>query len=342
MKKSFVIIFLFANSIIHGQSGIAPYLNEVKIDSLHSYIYSLSSSKMEGREVGKKGGKIAAGYIASIFRILEMDSLRFNGYYQKFDILKLNTGETIVKNQYKSDTLQGESMQAQNVIAFIKGYQNTKETIIISAHYDHLGKINDSTFYFGADDNASGVATMIEIARILQIAAKNGAKPKRNIMFVAFDGEEKRFLGSSYFLNNIPETINSIILNINLDMLGRERHDENKYNKSVFMISGGKNNCFYKRLIRQQNKPSESLFVAKYPLPFSSIGLKSFSDHFIFAKKGIPFIHFQTGMHNDNHTIKDAPDKINYEKLTEISKLICKSIWEIANTNKKLNVKIKK
>jgi hypothetical protein len=108
------------------------------------------------------------------------------------------------------------------------------------------------------------------------------------------------------------------------------------------MISGGKNSSFYERLIRRLNKSNDSLLVTKYPLPFSNIALKSFSDHFMFTKKEIPFIHFQTGMHNDNHTINDTPDKINYRKLTEICKLLCKSIWEIANTEKKLNIRIKK
>lgn len=342
MNKIFAIIFLLTSFVVHGQTEIEPYLNEIKIDSLRSYVFTLSSTQMEGREAGKKGGKIAAGYIASIFRRLELDSINLKGYFQNFYISKYDTNINFVQYSYTRDSLQKKSMPAKNVIACIKGYQNKKETIIISAHYDHLGKTNDSTIYFGADDNASGVASMIEVARVMQIAIKDGIKPKRNIMFVAFDGEEKGMLGSGYFLNNIPDTIGSIVLNINLDMLGRNRHDENKYNKSVFMISSGKNSSFYKRLIRQLNKPSISLFVTKYPLPFSSIALKSDSDHYMFSKKGIPFVHLQTGMHNDYHTINDTSDKINYEKLTEISKLLFKSVLEIANTNKELIVKNKK
>ena len=105
-------------------------------------------------------------------------------------------------------------------------------------------------------------------------------------------------------------------------MIGRNRYDENEYNKSVFLVSSGKNNVFYKKIMLKINKSNKSLFVSKYPLPFSNIALKSFSDHFSFIKKGIPFVHLQTGMHRDYHTINDTPDKINYVKLSEISKLL--------------------
>ncbi|MDF1551054.1 MAG: M28 family peptidase, partial [Bacteroidales bacterium] len=119
-----------------------------------------------------------------------------------------------------------------------------------------------------------------------------------------------------------------------------DRHDENKYHKSVFMICDGKNSSFYKRLVRQLNVPNKNLFIKKYPLPFSNFALKSFSDHFIFSKKGIPFVHFQTGMHLDNHTVNDTPEKINYEKLMEICKLVYNFIWQVANTDKDLEVNI--
>lgn len=340
MNRLFVIVFILLNIAVHGQTEIERYSNEIKIDSVRSYVYSLSSPQMEGREVGKKGGGIAADYIASIFRRIALDSINLKGYFHNFYISKLDTGSAFIQYSYTRDSLR-KSLHAKNIIAFIEGCGNTKETIILSAHYDHLGKINDSTIFFGADDNASGVASMIEVARVMQIAVKDGLQPKRNIMFVAFDGEEKGMLGSGYFVNNIPDSIGSVVLNINLDMLGRNRHDEHKYNKSVFLICGGKSSSFYKKLIRQLNKPSKSLSVTKYPLPFSNFALKSDSDHFRFTEKGIPFVHFQTGMHKDYHTINDTPDKINYKKLTEISKLICKTIWEIANTDKRLMVNSK-
>jgi len=337
MKNILIIIFLFYNSIILAQTKISVYLQEARIDSIHSYVYNLSSSKMEGREVGKIGDKIAADYISSIFRRIGLDSIGFNGYFQKFRMNKLSSDNSNLIPQNRFDTIINRDIITQNVIGFFKGGKNTNETIVISGHYDHLGKINDSTFYAGADDNASGVASMIEIARMFQIAAKNGIIPEKNILFIAFDAEEKGMLGSSYFINNVPDTIGSIILNINLDMLGRNRRNDSKYNKIVFMIGWGKNKGYYKRKIKYQNRSNKNLFIKKYPLPFSSIALKSFSDHYMFINMGIPAIHFQTGMHNDNHTISDSPDKVNYERLTEITKLLCKSIWEIANNKKNLH-----
>lgn len=339
MNKLFTFILLLTNLIGFAQIEAKSYLNEINLDSLKSYVYMLSSNQMEGRETGTNGNKVAANYIASIFEKLELDSANFNGYFQNFYI-STDTIELIVK--YESNNFNKNSLHAHNIIALIEGNKYKKETIILSAHYDHLGKINDSTFFYGADDNASGIASIIEIARVMQIAAKNGIKPKRNIMFVAFDGEEKGRLGSTYFLNNIPDKTGSIILNINLDMIGRNRYDENEYNKSVFLVNSGKNSGFYKKLMLKINKSNKNLFVSKYPLPFSNVALKSFSDHYTFIKKGIPFVHLQTGMHRDYHTINDTPDKINYVKLTEISKLLYNFIWEVDNTDKELIVKLKK
>lgn len=338
MNKLFTFILLLTNLIGFAQIEAKSYLNEINLDSLKSYVYMLSSNQMEGRETGTNGNKVAANYIASIFEKLELDSANFNGYFQNFYI-STDTIELIVK--YESNNFNKNSLHAHNIIALIEGNKYKKETIILSAHYDHLGKINDSTFFYGADDNASGIASIIEIARVMQIAAKNGIKPKRNIMFVAFDGEEKGRLGSTYFLNNIPDKTGSIILNINLDMIGRNRYDENEYNKSVFLVNSGKNSGFYKKLMLKINKSNKNLFVSKYPLPFSNVALKSFSDHYTFIKKGIPFVHLQTGMHRDYHTINDTPDKINYVKLTEISKLLYNFIWEVDNTDKELIVKLK-
>jgi Zn-dependent M28 family amino/carboxypeptidase len=289
---------------------------------------------MEGRETGKKGGKTAANYIASIFRKIEIDSVGYNGYFQKFNLTTDSLGNTDKHYFVLDDSIH--NLQAQNIIAFIEGSQHNNETIVISAHYDHLGKRNDSTIYYGADDNASGVASLIEIARVMQIAANHEIKPARNILFLAFDAEEKGWLGSTYFLNNLPDTLGSILLNINLDMIGRNRYNDNKYDQSVFMVSKGKKRGYYKRLIRKSNNSNHNLSISRYPRPFSNIALRSFSDHFVFMKKGIPFIHFQTGMHKDYHTINDTPDKINYKKLTEFSKFLCNFVWEVSNTGRKL------
>ena len=527
MNKIIAIIFLLINLTAYTQTELEPFVNEIKLDSLRSYVYTLSSSKMGGRKVGKEGNRIAADYITSFFRKIETDSLDFKNYRQNFNLYRFEKGSASVKFPYvnktlgkKSDinfayrsnflafndikikgtlefeylgfgntienrdlsdkviiillednlkksldridsihkktsagifvlgltnkgsrnyspkkheaenirkdgqisallnhitnlsskdnfknnivfkkesdglqndsanyiimfsdsyifpylfnckskqlykqeknntheyapktnivfcdidafSLRKESVKSHNLIAYIEGSQKKSETIIISAHYDHLGKINDSIMFFGADDNASGVASMMEIARIMQIAAKNGKRPKRNIMFVAFDAEESGMLGAEYFLNNSPIPIESIVLNINLDMLGRERHNDDKYNKTVFMIADGKNSRFFKDKIHQSNKLSDSLIISKYPLPFSNISLKKISDHYMFKRKGIPFVYFETGMHKDYHTVRDTPDKINYEKLTKITKVLYKSIWEIADTDRELNVKIK-
>lgn len=251
--------------------------------------------------------------------------------------IKYNTQELYCN--INANKLTKDSILARNVIGFIQGSDKTEETIVVSAHYDHLGRKSDSLIFFGADDNASGISAMLEIARVLQLSADKGLRPRRNIMFVAFDAEEIGLMGAEYFCNNIPNKSSSIIMNINLDMIGRERHDQSKYHNTVFMIADGKNKRYYKRTIKDVNKKMNTLQISRPSLPFQGMAWKNTSDHKAFKDINIPFVHFHTGMHSDYHSPRDTPDKINYQKLTEISKVLLMSVWQIANSEKQLNTK---
>ncbi|ALO15926.1 Arginyl aminopeptidase [Salinivirga cyanobacteriivorans] len=241
----------------------------------------------------------------------------------------------IKTNKYKLDTLQTE-----NVIGYIEGTDKKDEIIVVSAHYDHVGK-RGKHIYFGADDNASGTAAIMEMARAFQKAEEKGIKPRRSLIFVAFSGEEMGLRGSDYFVDHCPVPLENVVLNLNLDMVGRNRENDDKYRQTAYVIANGKHRRFFKRKAKQAGRESDSVIISKHPGFRERTTWAFSSDHFRFKRKNIPIACFFTGLHPDYHTTRDTPDKINYAKLTELTRVGYKMLWEVANTKKKLKVKVK-
>ncbi len=252
--------------------------------------------------------------------------------------IKLINDTAICYINTKNYTL--DTLKTENVIAYIEGTDKKDEVIIVSAHYDHVGK-RGKHIYYGADDNASGTAAIMEMAAAFQKAAKKGVRPKRSIVFVAFSGEEVGLRGSDYFVDNCPVPIKNVVLNINLDMVGRNRENKDKYRQTAYIIANGKHSRFFKRKAKQASHDADSVELSKHP-GFKERTTWAFSsDHFRFKRKNIPIACFFTGLHPDYHTTRDTPDKINYTKLTEITRVGYKMLWKVANTDKKLKVKVK-
>lgn len=220
------------------------------------------------------------------------------------------------------DVLKKEETGA-NVIGFIKGAEKPNEAIVISAHYDHLG-VENGQIKYGADDNASGVAAVLEIAQAYSNAVEKGYKPKRSIVFVAFSGEEKGLWGSRAFVNDIENLNIKPIANINLDMIGRgeDSHLEKKRrNKKVYAIAHKRDSVLINQ-IRSNFSSADSLFI-----DYSSTDLYS-SDQASFITKNIPAVMFFRGLHSDYHTERDTPDKLDYKTMERIARLVFKISWE--------------
>lgn len=222
---------------------------------------------------------------------------------------------------------QFSKMPTENVLACIPGNNKKDEFIVISAHYDHLG-IKGNKIYFGANDNASGTAALIEIARKIKEAVDMGFKLDKSIVFAAFTGEEKGLLGSKYFVatNTIP--IQKIKANLNIDMLGR-KSEEHTDNNSIYLLGTNDLNPRFKKISDSINATYPRLNL-DYKFDTPNNFLYSASDQASFVKQNIPAIFYFNGMHNDYHKTSDTVDKINYESIKKACSLIFRTALELA------------
>ena len=217
----------------------------------------------------------------------------------------------------------------RNVIGIIKGSdENLKdEYIALSAHYDHEGK-RDSLIFYGADDNASGTSAVLEVGRRLAQLNSNS----RSVLTIFHTGEEKGLLGSKYFTAN-SDIINDINANINLDMVGRESID------TIYSVGSGKLSSQLFELVEEVNDETvDFVFNYKFDDPDDPEKIYYRSDHYNYAKLGIPIVFFYDYMTTDYHKPTDTADKINFAKIEKISTLVTELALRIANLEERLIV----
>lgn len=223
-----------------------------------------------------------------------------------------------------------QELSTENVLAFLPGTDKKEEVLVVSAHYDHIGK-KGNVIFNGANDNASGTAAIIEIARKFQEARANGHQTKRSILFAAFTGEEKGLYGSKYFLEKSPFPLPKIVGNLNLDMLGRcdQFHDTTDY---IYLLGANHLKPRLKVISDSINQLSTKLTLDyKYDTPDNF--LYKASDQASFVKHGIPAIFYFNGLHKDYHKASDTAEKIDFKAIKRVSQLIFLTAWELANEN---------
>jgi len=230
------------------------------------------------------------------------------------------------------------SREGRNVVALLEGTDpNLKaQTIILTAHHDHMGEANGH-IYYGADDNASGVAGLLSVARAM---TQTKVRPRRSVLFLAYDAEERIFLGSYFYVTHPVVPLNQTVATLNLDMIGRNEDDANwptpaDRNVNMVNVLGTRYNPVLRHVIDQENR-QEGLKLDYKIDRVDPDSLWSRSDHFWFATLHIPQVEFQTGLHPDYHTENDTWDRINYPKLTKIARLVYLSVAELANSDLKI------
>lgn len=243
-----------------------------------------------------------------------------------------------------------ESIPTQNVIAVWEGSdpQLKSEYVALGAHYDHVGSgcppNGTDTICNGADDDGSGTTALLSMAEAL---AKARTRPKRSILFVWHCGEEKGLWGSRYFTEFPTVPLNQIVAQINLDMIGRSKKegDTNSRNNaltgpdSIYLIGSTMMSTELGELVNTVNKSFLNLtYDTKYDDPKDPNRFFYRSDHYNYAKKGIPIIFFFDGVHEDYHRAGDHADKIDYEKMEKVTRTIYMTAWEIANRPVRLKV----
>lgn len=205
-------------------------------------------------------------------------------------------------------TVESELIKARNVVAIIKG-QDTSKCIVIGAHYDHLG-MYDGYIWNGADDNASGTVGVLTLAKAFKA---NGSKPAVNLVFAAWTGEEKGLLGSKYYVQHTPKNHGKVLMNINFDMISRDGPKDSLGNE--FSVSYLKGYNSLKEIAETTQKTIEPGMKLKLR---ESAGKGGGSDHAPFAAKGIPFMGYMAGFHEEYHNPGDAETKANYQKMRSI------------------------
>ena len=232
-----------------------------------------------------------------------------------------------------------KQLESTNVLGYIEGSDKKDEWLVITAHYDHLGKRGD-VIYYGADDDGSGTVGIMEIAEAFATAKARGNGPRRNVLVMAVSGEEKGLWGSEYFGDNAPMPLENVTANLNIDMIGRvdtERKSADTLNY-VYVVGDDKLSTELKPLSEAMNKKYVKLNLDyKFNDPADPNQIYFRSDHFNFARRGVPVIFYYDGMlQADYHKATDTPDKINYKLLKKRADLVFFTAWEMANRENKL------
>ena len=303
-------------------SNIEPtkYMNTITAAELKTHLYIVAADSMQGRETGSAGQKKAGAYLISQY---QKNNVSFpkgaTDYYQRIPAAFLNAK----RNENLADS--------ENIWAFIEGSEKPNEILVISAHYDHVG-IKNGEIYNGADDDGSGTVALLEIAQAFEKAKKDGNGPKRSILFLHVTGEEHGLHGSRYYSENPLFPIANTITDINIDMIGRRDEAHANTNNYVYVIGADRLSTDLNTICTVANAKYTKLDLDyKYNDPKDPNHFYERSDHYNFAKNGIPAVFLFNGVHADYHQKTDEPNKIEYDALAKRAQFAFVTAWELAN-----------
>ncbi|MGM8363174.1 M28 family peptidase [Flavobacterium sp. ARAG 55.4] len=335
MKKTLLLLVFSCLASCQGTKEISSkniykptkYTNSITPDELKTHLYIIANDSMEGRETGSIGQKRAGKYLISQY---QKDKITFpkgaKNYYQHIPAAFLNAK----KNENLPDS--------ENIWAYIEGTEKPDEVVVISAHYDHVGTKNGAVFN-GADDDGSGTVALLEIAQAFQLAKKNGHGPKRSVLFLHVTGEEHGLHGSRYYSENPVFPLKNTVANVNIDMIGRRDDAHANSNNYVYLIGADRLSSELDEICKTVNEKYIHLDLDyKYNALNDPNNFYRRSDHYNFAKNGIPAVFIFNGTHADYHRKTDTPDKIEYDALTKRAQLAFTIIWELANRENRIVV----
>ena len=302
-----------------------PFAESISPEELKEMLYVYASDEFEGRNTGEPGQKKAVEYLKDYYIDQGIPSALEDTYFQ-----------TVPESFFRA----GSGIKAsENVVAFIKGSTKPEEYVVISAHLDHVGVRDDGEVFNGADDDGSGTVGVLEIAEAFNKAVEAGYRPQRSIVFLHVTGEEKGLYGSRYYAENPIFPIENTVADLNIDMIGRvdDAHKDNenyvyligsdKLSTQLDSISTAVNNKYMNidldYTYNDENDPNRFYYR---------------SDHYNFAKQGVPIIFYFNGTHEDYHRVSDTPDKINYPMLAKRAQLVFLTAWELASREDRIIV----
>lgn len=283
----------------------AAALDSIRIEDLSRHAGALADDALEGREAGTRGGRAAAKYIAEQFGRLGLLGGGVDGGYE-----------------------QPFGAEMRNVVGVLRGADARlgAEYVVLGAHYDHVGYGTAKTsrgpiglVHNGADDNASGVAAMLEVAEALTLLP---APPRRSIFFIAFDAEEKGLLGSRHWTAHANPPIDQCAAMVNLDMVGRLRDDR-------LGVFGARSARGWRRLVGEANQD------VALALDFNWM-LKDHADHWPFYVAGVPVLMLHTGLHDDYHRPSDDVERLEPAGMSRVGRLTFELVCRLADDPERL------
>jgi len=237
-----------------------------------------------------------------------------------------------------------ETVKSENVLGYLEGTDKKDELVIVTAHYDHIGmnadgedKINN-----GADDDGSGTVTVLQLAKLFAKAKQEGNGPRRSMLFMTVTGEEEGLFGSQYYVENPVYPLANTVVDLNIDMIGRTDAEHKGNTNYVYVIGSDKLSTELHALSEKTNDTYTKMsFDYTYNDVNHPTNLYKRSDHWNFAKNGIPIIFYFDGIHEDYHLPSDEVDKIDFDLLAKRAQCIFYTAWEIANRENRITADLK-
>jgi hypothetical protein len=295
-------VVVFTTTLFAADAAIfSTAIESITVADLRKHVHVLASDTLEGREAGSRGGKAAGAYLVQQLKKLGIKPAGSENSFSQFF-----------------------GFDYRNILGLLPGSDPVlkKEYVIICAHYDHVGYGNRTNSYGphgyihnGADDNASGTSGLLELIEAMTTVEP---RPKRSLLFVFWDAEEKGLLGSEHWVESPTVELGKVQLAFNIDMIGRLR------NQSV-TVFGGRTSAGLRRLLAEQNFGDDLL------LDFNRT-IKRDSDHYPFIQSRIPAVMLHTGKHDDYHRPSDDPDKLNLTGMQQLTRLLFRTVYTAADS----------
>ena len=294
--------------------SLRAYENSVSAIQMEEMLSRLANEMTEGRASGTKGKELAEHYLVEQFRAIGLKPWNWN---------------------YTQSCRYNDTIIVRNVVGLLPASIPSDEYIVIGAHYDHLGRLGH-TIYPGADDNASGVTALLSLARMFIAMKADGKGPRKNLLFVAFDGKELNMAGSRYFVRHLSVPRSQIKAMVNMDMLGTDQVPPRRNREYLFAIGESSLPESYQGYLSYICTRA----FYKLDLDLTFYGSRSFykmmyesSDQHPFVRAGIPAVLFTSAFHE--HTLKktDTPAIINYTLLRKRTQVIFNFINRLCAEN---------
>ncbi len=293
-------------------------LQVIDRSDLRARLAALAADSMEGRRAGTRGGDKAAAYLASELEKLGVEPAGdASSYLQRFHL--------------PPTVPRAERDSTQNVVGIVRGSDPrlADEYVAIGAHYDHVGigaPVDGDSIYNGADDDASGTVSVLEVAEALT----QGPRPRRSVLLVFHGGEEAGLLGSQHFTDRPPVPIEEVVAQLNVDMVGRNSPD------SLSIIGAGRISSELDRIIRREAAAGGLSLDYTLDAPDHPEQLYYRSDHYNYARLGIPVAFLFAGLHPDYHLPSDEIERIDMAKVERAAELLYRVLWAVAERPERL------